>query len=380
MKKLFFCLFVLIFALPAFLLPLKTEAADLVVDKEFLPGFNVYGRYNSVFISSCTRFAPGKSSYASYFDLAVKNDQGAAYPMRASIRGAASSTVPAAATLKSYVQTTFNNYAMPGNSLSRFSATDGAGLTLTVGAYYFVCIDDLANNNATGWFYTASVSGGYSRQGYPGDVQSTFDGSFGYRMYAYTSPTPGGSNSNSSSGGSKTTSSNVALGGAPGTNISKSIVAPSNLAALYAADKKAVDLAWTASTTTTIGGYNIYRSETTGSGYLKVGETDKATTIFSDPEVTLGKTYYYMVRAFKSGAESVDSNEAKVTAAVAENTNVNSASGATATKTLTPWYKKPLFWIIFALVLILLGLAIFLFIRHRKKQKQAKQTNLPVNK
>lgn len=64
-------------------------------------------------------------------------------------------------------------------------------------------------------------------------------------------------------------------------------------------------------------GYNLYRSTTSGSGYTKIN-TDPVTTStnYIDSTVSDGATYYYVARAVDGGgAESPDSNEARVTAA-----------------------------------------------------------------
>lgn len=66
-----------------------------------------------------------------------------------------------------------------------------------------------------------------------------------------------------------------------------------------------IDLSWNA-----VGGateYHVYRSTTSGSGYVQVGTT--ANTTFSDTGLTGGVTYFYVVRSF-AGCESGNSNEA----------------------------------------------------------------------
>lgn len=378
MKKLTIFLGAMLLALPLFVMPASTKAADPVVDKEFVPGFNVYGRYNTVFISACTRFTPAHTTYASYLDLAVKNDQGAGYPMKVTLRTALAADMPNTSALKSYTQTTFNNYAMAGNLFSRFTANDGQGLTVTAGSNYFICMDDLANNNATGWFYTASVSGGYTRMGYSGDVQNTFNGSFGYRTYYIPATQDGGTpGSTPATTGTTTTpttgNSKVAQGSGPSTNISSAIKSPSGLTATHIISTKSVNLAWTASTTTAIGGYNVYRSETTGTGYTKIGDTGKTTLAFSDTAVTSEKTYYYMVRAYKDNAESANSNEASAQVKTASTDISVTTTSETSVKNI-PWYKNRQVWLIAGLSILMLGmiaLLILIVIRRRRAEKKA---------
>jgi hypothetical protein len=75
-----------------------------------------------------------------------------------------------------------------------------------------------------------------------------------------------------------------------------------------------VTLSWVASTST-VSGYNIYRSTTNGSGYAKVNSSLVSGVSYTDTGVQSGTTYYYVVTAVNSsGEESSDSNQ--VTAAV----------------------------------------------------------------
>lgn len=71
-----------------------------------------------------------------------------------------------------------------------------------------------------------------------------------------------------------------------------------------------VALSWTASTST-VSGYNVYRSTTSGTGYAKVNTSLLTTLTYTDSAVVNGTTYYYVATAVDaSGNESVNSNEA----------------------------------------------------------------------
>jgi fibronectin type 3 domain-containing protein len=71
-----------------------------------------------------------------------------------------------------------------------------------------------------------------------------------------------------------------------------------------------VSLSWTASTST-VSGYNVYRSTTSGSGYAKVNGSLVAAVDYTDSSVANGTTYYYVTTAVdSSGNESSSSNEA----------------------------------------------------------------------
>jgi len=70
-----------------------------------------------------------------------------------------------------------------------------------------------------------------------------------------------------------------------------------------------VGLNWGASTSS-VAGYNLYRSTVSGSSYSKVNSSLLAGTSYSDPTVQSGQTYYYVATAVDgSGNESVYSNQ-----------------------------------------------------------------------
>src|SRR5262249_48126581 len=71
-----------------------------------------------------------------------------------------------------------------------------------------------------------------------------------------------------------------------------------------------VSLAWLASTST-VSGYNVYRSTTSGSGYTKINTSLVGSLAYTDSNVTSGTTYYYVTTAVgSSGNESGFSNQA----------------------------------------------------------------------
>jgi hypothetical protein len=70
-----------------------------------------------------------------------------------------------------------------------------------------------------------------------------------------------------------------------------------------------VALTWNASTST-VSGYNVYRSTVSGSSYIKINSSLVATLSYTDSTVQNGTTYFYVTTAVDStGNESVHSNE-----------------------------------------------------------------------
>jgi hypothetical protein len=72
-------------------------------------------------------------------------------------------------------------------------------------------------------------------------------------------------------------------------------------------------LTWTASTST-VSGYNVYRSSVSGGPYTIINSSLVTTTQYTDSTVQAGQTYYYVVAAVNSSdVDSVDSNQVSAT-------------------------------------------------------------------
>jgi len=70
-----------------------------------------------------------------------------------------------------------------------------------------------------------------------------------------------------------------------------------------------VVLTWNASTST-VAGYNVYRSTVSGSGYTKLNSLLVSALTYTDSSVQNGTTYFYVTTAVDSSSnESVHSNE-----------------------------------------------------------------------
>jgi hypothetical protein len=90
------------------------------------------------------------------------------------------------------------------------------------------------------------------------------------------------------------------------------IAAPANLTATPG--EESVSLDWDDNTETDLAGYNVYRSLTSGSGFLKVNNELVNESYFTDSGLANGTPYYYFVTAVNaSGDESQASNEASAT-------------------------------------------------------------------
>jgi hypothetical protein len=75
-----------------------------------------------------------------------------------------------------------------------------------------------------------------------------------------------------------------------------------------------VQVTWTATASTFADGYRVFRSATSGGPYTLIGTvTGRATTSFTDADVTFLTTYHYVVQATRNLWRSLNSTQASVT-------------------------------------------------------------------
>jgi hypothetical protein len=97
------------------------------------------------------------------------------------------------------------------------------------------------------------------------------------------------------------------------SNASGSPVTVSLTGAGVAPVQHSVTLTWNASTST-VAGYNVYRSTVSGGPYVKINSSLVTALNYTDSTVQSGTTYYYVTTAVdSSGNESVFSNEVSAT-------------------------------------------------------------------
>jgi fibronectin type 3 domain-containing protein len=133
---------------------------------------------------------------------------------------------------------------------------------------------------------------GYSMTG--GSAPVTLSPSQNITLVVQFTPTTSGSKP-----GSITVVSNAT--GSPATiSLSGTGVAPA---------QHSVALSWNASTST-VSGYNVYRSTVSGTSYTKINSSLVAALSYADSTVQTATTYYYVTTAVdSSGNESPFSNE-----------------------------------------------------------------------
>jgi fibronectin type 3 domain-containing protein len=153
-----------------------------------------------------------------------------------------------------------------------------------------VTITNTGNANVT--ISQVNVSAGYSVTG--GSTPVTLSPAQNLILTAQFSPTSTGTANGNISIVSNATGSPASI------SLSGTGVAPVQHSAM---------LTWNASTST-VSGYNVYRSTVSGTGYSKLNSSLVSGLAYSDSSVQSGTTYFYVTTAVDSGGkESSYSNE-----------------------------------------------------------------------
>ncbi len=75
-------------------------------------------------------------------------------------------------------------------------------------------------------------------------------------------------------------------------------------------NQHSVALSWTASTSTGVTGYNVFRATVSGGPYTQLNTSEITGTTYTDTTVEAGETYYYVATAVTSTDDSAYSNQA----------------------------------------------------------------------
>jgi hypothetical protein len=103
-------------------------------------------------------------------------------------------------------------------------------------------------------------------------------------------------------------------GGTCGPTLVQQIVSAALGQGCSATVSHSVSLNWTASTSPSIAGYNVYRSTVSGGTYTQINTSLVMTNSYTDTNVTAGQTYYYVTTAVDtSNNQSAYSNQAQAT-------------------------------------------------------------------
>jgi hypothetical protein len=175
--------------------------------------------------------------------------------------------------------------------ISPTSLSFGNATTGTFSAAQNVTITNTGNSNV--WISQITLSGaGYTMTG--GSAPVTLTPSQNIALSVQFSPNVAG-----------TVNGNISIA----SNASGSPATVSLTGTGVAPVQHSVALTWNASTST-VAGYNVYRSTVSGGPYAKINSSLVAALNYTDSTVQSGTTYYYVTTAVdSSGSESVFSNE-----------------------------------------------------------------------
>jgi Glycoside hydrolase family 44 len=107
--------------------------------------------------------------------------------------------------------------------------------------------------------------------------------------------------------------------------------APASLAAT--AGNQQITLTWAASSGAT--SYHVKRATTSGGPYTQVAAPSAPN--YTDPSLTNGTTYFYVVSALNASGESANSNQASATPVAGATPDVTITVDPTKTKPISPW-------------------------------------------
>lgn len=236
---------------------------------------------------------------------------------------------------------------------------------------YRISLTTGAANANLAWHRSSDDSCSGGGHAYIDGEQKSYD--FGFATYGYTQEEDGdgqqpqdepqaGDEQTQQPGIDTTTN----YGAAPSANVSTAIKPPTDVKAVEnSTDEIAVKISWTESVTEEIDGYKVFR-KTGEEDFGRVAQGEKTNTEFIDEKATEGTDYTYMVRSFKSNAESENSNEAFIT-----------ASKKKASKVLTPAssefkidWTDPMLLCFFGSAAIAVLVFLLWFLIHRRKLKE----------
>ncbi len=242
----------------------------------------------------------GSGFSTSSLSLPLSINPGASSNFNVQFAPQSAGTVAGNVSLVSNAPTSPSTVALSGTGIAATATISLSSTSLSFGsvntgssAQQNVAITNTGNTNVT--ISQINISGtGYSLSGAGTPV--TLSASQTLTVTVQFSPPSAGSDS-----GSVSIVSNAA-GSPASVSLSGTGVTPAS---------HTVALNWNASTST-VSGYNVYRSTTSGSGYAKVNSSLVGGLNYTDTTVQNGTTYYYVTTAVDgSGAESTNSNEAQ---------------------------------------------------------------------
>lgn len=159
--------------------------------------------------------------------------------------------------------------------------------------------------------------------------------------------------------------------------VSSAIAKPTELKAEFNTKDRAVNLSWTASTTSDIAGYKVFKSTDNDKNLVKIAETTSKISKYQDKNVKPNTKYFYVVRSYKGSMQSASSNKVNITTPqlqpIAMRTTALSPVNQTQEKSFIQRYWP---YLLAVVVLVIAGGLLIYFkyylpkLRARKQQKE----------
>jgi len=295
----------------------------------------------------CQKFKPTRSFMADYIDIRAAGSTTSG----ASLILYTDNGSPDSAMITYSPPSSFNDGR---NTMSRFTAP--IYTQIIPGEYYWICLSSrngaywYADTTADGAFPSSTYNYGYAKVG----INAIGNADFGF--IAYTSnmeaapepepdpvepdpvvpdpitPDPVVQDTTPAADTPLPTGVTEGTGDAPAATTT-TIKPASALAVIDVPTDQggALQLTWTASVTTDIDGYKVFRSTTEATkDFQEIARTEKTILTYTDNKAAIGTQYYYMVRAYKTTKESVSTS-------VVNGTSVDNLAPATP---VNPTYIK----------------------------------------
>ncbi len=252
-------------------------------------------------------------------------------------------------------------YDAPGELTASFDP-----VTVYPGDHYYLYISNPTENGS--WAYTTDATCYSVTNAEENDAAIVGVGDFNFVIYGFNYVAEAAATDTPAETQIAATAA-PASAETPSTNTTSSIEPPSDLTAVT--QNSTVNLTWTASKTSDIDGYKIFRSTAKGASYKLISSTTKSLLKYTDSKVDAGTKYYYFVRAYKNDSESANSNIASTTVEKSLSASATpSTTVATFADTTTPAKKAPLYiYLIISVVVIAAGGGVAYFIIKKRKTK-----------
>ncbi len=276
----------------------------------------------------CQSFTPSRHVMADYIDASIgqgANTTGVQILIKSNVNNA-----PGPGSIHIYnAPSVFQDGR---NTMTRF--TSSGFLQVTPGSTYWMCLTAPVGNVV--WWYSdnAAVCGPCHAGLYPNgnlwyDSSIVYEQDFGFAVYSSEMQdpvidpdpqidpdpdpvVPGTPSTILTPASSTPLPEGVSVGsGAAPAAVSASVKAPSNLIIADVPEDQggSLKLDWTASSSSDITGYKVFRSTTeVVKDFKELVKTEKNIVTFTDNTAVIGQKYYYMVRAYKTTLESASSN------------------------------------------------------------------------